>query len=274
MIKSSTYNHTALQGKNKSTQIKGMLIFAQPEVIPPRPEQTSVVTMSSLEFSALTGKRHDHLMTDIRKMLDERGFNAIDFLDIYEANGKIHPYFNLPQEDVYDLVTGYSVPLRAKVIRRWHELEAQAKKPAYTIPTTLTDALKLAAELEQKLIMLNYSVTGFEQKIAGDAEKVGFYNAMAGTEELFNTGVVAKTFGTSKPKFLNYLRKHEILMGGGNKRNLPYQQHLDAGRLEAAWVNCLDRKTGKRKMTPVPLFTGKGIIWIQQFIEQNGRQGL
>ena len=144
----------------------------------------------------------------------------------------------------------------------------------FTVPNALYNTLKLAADLEGEREALTGLVKALEWQLDVVAEKVEFYHDMADTEELFNTGVVAKTFGTSKPKFLNYLRKYKILMGSGNKRNLPYQQHLDAGRLEAAWVSCVDRKTGKRKITPVPLFTGKGIIWIQQFIKQNGRQGL
>jgi len=144
----------------------------------------------------------------------------------------------------------------------------------FTAPNALYIALKLAADLEGEREALSGLVKELEWQLDVDAPKVEFYNDMADTEELFNTGVVAKTLGTGKTKFLNYLRKNKILMGSGNKRNLPYQQHLDAGRLEVVWVNCEDRKTGKRKITPVPLFTGKGIIWIQQFIKQNGRQGL
>lgn len=138
----------------------------------------------------------------------------------------------------------------------------------------LSKALNDLPTLWRLLSIYTQQVLELEDKVSVDAAKVEFYDDMADTEELFNTGIVAKTLGTGKTKFLNYLRKHKILMGSGNKRNLPYQQHLDAGRLEAAWVNCVDRKTGKRKITPVPLFTGKGIIWIQQFIKQNGRQGL
>jgi phage antirepressor YoqD-like protein len=149
-----------------------------------------------------------------------------------------------------------------------------ANEPSFMLPNALYNVLKLAADLEGEREALTGLVKVLEWQIDVDAVKVEFYNDMADTEELFNTGVVAKTFGTSKPKLLNYLRKYKILMGSGHKRNLPYQQHMDAGRLEAAWVNCVDRKTGKRKITPVPLFTGKGIIWIQQFIKQNGRQGL
>ena len=32
-----------------------------------------ITNMSSLEIAELTGKRHDHVMNDIRKMLEELG---------------------------------------------------------------------------------------------------------------------------------------------------------------------------------------------------------
>lgn len=144
----------------------------------------------------------------------------------------------------------------------------------FTGPNALYNALKFALDLDGERKALISRVEFLERQIDRDAPKVEFYDDMADSDELFNTAVVAKTLGTGKTKFLNYLRKHKILMGSGNKRNLPYQQHLDAGRLEAAWVSCVDRKTGERKITAVPLFTGKGIIWIQHFIEQHGRAGL
>ncbi|WP_460127837.1 phage antirepressor KilAC domain-containing protein [Pseudomonas sp. H1_D05] len=274
MFESSIYNHAASQGKNKATRIKGRKNFVHPELIPPHLQQASIVTMSSLEFSVLTGTRHDHLMTDIRKMLEEQGLNTSDFLETYVVEGDTYSYFNLQQAEVYDLLAGYSAPMRLKVIRRWHELEAKIKKPSYAFPTTLADALKLAGELEEKRTALTYAVKELEQKIAGDAEKVEFYNDIANTDELFNTGIVAKTLDTGKTKFLNYLRKYKIIMGTGYKRNLPYQQHLDAGRLDVKWVKATDRKTGEQFSKPVPLFTGKGMIWIKQFVEQNGRWGL
>jgi anti-repressor protein len=262
----TSYNHTAPQGKNKATRIKGRGFFVQSEVIPQSPQQTSVVTMSSLEFAVLTGKRHDYLATDIYNMLDEQGLNVSDFLETYEVEGDTYSYFNLPQDEVYNLLTGYSIPLRAKVIDRWYELEAEAMN--------LSQALNDVPTLQRLLSIYTERVLELEDKVSDDVEKVEFYDDMASTDELFNTGVVAKTLGTGKTKFLNYLRKHKILMGSGNKRNLPYQRHLDAGRLEVKWIKGTDRKTGERFHKPVPLFTGKGILWIKQFVEQNGRWGL
>lgn len=40
--------------------------------------------------------------------------------------------FNLPRREVEILLTGYSIPLRAKVIDRLRELETQVAAPART----------------------------------------------------------------------------------------------------------------------------------------------
>jgi hypothetical protein len=44
------------------------------------------------------------------------------------------------------LLTGYSVVLRNRVIKRLRELEEQQAAPAFSIPSTLSGALRLAAE--------------------------------------------------------------------------------------------------------------------------------
>lgn len=84
----------------------------------------AVKSMSSLEIAELCGKRHDHVMTDIRKMLDELNFDAPDFLGTYKT-GRNNTYecFNLPKRESMILVSGYSVIMRAAIIDRWQELE-------------------------------------------------------------------------------------------------------------------------------------------------------
>ena len=41
--------------------------------------ETATVSMSSREIAELTGKRHDHVMTDIQKMLADLDLHAPEF---------------------------------------------------------------------------------------------------------------------------------------------------------------------------------------------------
>lgn len=90
--------------------------------------------MSSLEIAELTGKRHDHVLADIRTMLAALGRTSAEFsahVTVPGPNGatRMSPCFNLPQDLTLTLVTGYNVVLRHRVVVRWQELEAQTRGP-------------------------------------------------------------------------------------------------------------------------------------------------
>jgi len=112
--------------------------------------QTSNLTMSSREIAALTGKRHDNVVADVRKMLSELVLGTPEFLGVYEAeNGQQYECFNLPKRESLILISGYSIELRARIIDRWQELESQASKP---VALSRMDILTLAMESEQARI--------------------------------------------------------------------------------------------------------------------------
>ena len=84
-------------------------------------------SMSTVEIAAQTGKRHDHVLRDARVMLTELyGEDSLpNFGERYKAaDNNFHPCYNLSKNDVLTLVSGYSIPLRAKIIRRLDELES------------------------------------------------------------------------------------------------------------------------------------------------------
>ena len=107
-------------------------------------------TMSSLEIAELTGKRHDHVMTDIRKMLEELGKTASAFTGAveYEVNNgakRTREVFNLPKRETLILVSGYSVSMRAKIIDRWQELENTAARISSNQSDTSVDIYAIGA---------------------------------------------------------------------------------------------------------------------------------
>lgn len=81
--------------------------------------------MSSVEIAELTGKRHDHVMRDIRNMLNDIGIGLPTFGGTYlDVQGKSQPCFHLPHDETICLLTGYDAKARMAVIKRWKELES------------------------------------------------------------------------------------------------------------------------------------------------------
>lgn len=113
----------------------------------------AAITMSSREIAELTGKRHPDVKRDVVTVMDALGKDASSFACIYrDAMNREQTEYRLPRREVEILLTGYSIPLRAKVIDRLHELEAAVAQPA--IPTSFAEALRLAATLEEEKLAL------------------------------------------------------------------------------------------------------------------------
>ncbi len=77
-----------------------------------------LISMTSKEIAELTGKRHDNVIRDVRKMLDEiyPDGGLLSFEDTYvnTQNGETYSMYRLDRKHTFILVAGYSVQLRAK----------------------------------------------------------------------------------------------------------------------------------------------------------------
>lgn len=98
--------------------------------IPPENEiVTNPKVMLSTEIAALTGKNHQHVMRDIRVIVEQlqkdspnldSGFKSSTYL---AGNGKQEKCYELDYEATMIVLTGYDVVARAKVIKHWQDLE-------------------------------------------------------------------------------------------------------------------------------------------------------
>jgi phage antirepressor YoqD-like protein len=115
-------------------------------------------TMSSREIAELTGKEHRNVMRDIRTMLvelygEDRMLTFEQTVERPNPSGGApirSPVFMLPKRESLILVSGYSVPLRAKIIDRWEELEREKRQGG--IQLDLTDPASLRAFSAQLLL--------------------------------------------------------------------------------------------------------------------------
>lgn len=96
------------------------------------PTSAAEQAMSSREIADLCEKRHDHVMRDIRQMLVELHgegclprFGGTSIVQQPNGGEREVPCFFPPKRETLILVSGYKLELRARIIDRWQELEAQ-----------------------------------------------------------------------------------------------------------------------------------------------------
>lgn len=106
--------------------------------------------MSTREIAELTGKLHHHVLRDFREVCDALEITDTNFGCSYtDGSGRSLPMYSLPKDMALILVSGYSIPMRSKIIKRWLELEA--KEPVAAIPSDYAAALRLAATQHEAL---------------------------------------------------------------------------------------------------------------------------
>ena len=179
--------------------------------------QHSQPTMSSREIATLCDKRHDNVMADIRKMLNELGLYAPDFSGTYTTEqGNQYECFNLPKRECLILVSGYNLKLRTKIIDRWQELE-QATAPR--LPQTYLEALRaLADEVEAH--------EHTQQQLAIAEPKVQYFDKLVERNLLTNFTTTAKEFGVKRKDFVAYLLDNGYIYRDQRGNLLPYAVHV------------------------------------------------
>ena len=137
----------------------------------------TTLTMTSREIAKLTGKRHDNVMADTRKMLAEL-YGEDRLLSFQGTVGRPNPsggtsiasvVFRLPKRETLILVSGYSVTMRAKIIDRWQELEATPPQALNPAALSRMQLLGLAMQAEQERVTLAHKVEALAPKEIGRA---------------------------------------------------------------------------------------------------------
>lgn len=213
--------------------------------------------MSSVEIAELTGKEHKNVLADIRKMLVEIQ-SAEKSADYQDSMGRAQPCLMLDKDESLCLVAGYSAVLRMRIIRRWQELEVQqGPKVPRTYAEALLEAGRLAMELDQA-----------QATIAIQAPKAEFADRVAGADKGTLIGNFAKTVGLGPKQNFAVLRELRILMSGGNRHNLPFQEYLDRGYFTVAEKPY--EVHGETRLGFQPLITGKGQQWLTKRLIDSG----
>lgn len=210
-------------------------------------------TMSSVEIAELTGKRHDHVIRDIRNLLAQ-GVAAPNFGEgtYKDANQQDRPCFNLTKKGCLILASGYDAKLRERIIDRWEELETKSRQ-SFQVPSSFSEALMLAARQAEEIEKAN-------KHIAVLAPKADFADKAFDTDGKIDIGQAAKilNLGYGRNTLFKRLRKEGVFFAN---RNEPKQRFVDAGYFELK-EQLIPRENHPAFTVMKVLVTQKGLAYI------------
>lgn len=207
-------------------------------------------TMTSREIANLTNKEHRHVRRDIEVMFVQLEKDASIFGRIYlDSMNREQQEYLLPYDETVCLLTGYDARARMAVIKRWQELEAAPVVAMFNIPTTLSGALRLAAEQAETIEVQARQLEEARPHLA-------FVEKYVDTTGLKSFRQVCKLLKVKENDFRTFLMARNIMYRLGGEW-VPYACHIDAGRFEI--------KTGTADSGHAfnsAKFTSKGVEWV------------
>lgn len=144
----------------------------------------------------------------------------------------------------------------SKKVRRivLEQLKSKFTRESYSLPQTLPEALRLAAELAEERELLKIEVNQLKPK----AE---FHDIAVDTHGALTVAQSAKSLGTGRNRLLQWMRQNNWI----NRRNEPYQDKIEQGFLDVKLSNWEHPERGLQEVITT-LITGKGLARLAQLI--------
>ncbi|EPB8045278.1 phage antirepressor KilAC domain-containing protein [Escherichia coli] len=135
----------------------------------------------------------------------------------------------------------------------------QKEQQPIAIPQTLPEVLRLAAELAEQKQLLEQKAHQLNQQLVAAAPKVDFADRVSGAKGIL-IGNFAKVVGLKQNALFAWLRGNGILIASGGRKNVPFQQYINAGYFTVKEVVLDDEDGYQIRLTPQ--LTGKGQQWL------------
>ncbi|NMY07604.1 DNA-binding protein [Pseudomonas veronii] len=220
--------------------------------------------MSTREISELTGKQHKNVLRDVNVMLEsleKAGSDLSQAVRYTDERGRTSEV-RLDRVLTETLLTGYSIPLRHRVVTRLQELEKVSRHPM-SLPTNFADALQLAADQAKQNASLH-------QVIQQQAPKVQALERLSATEGSICITSAAKQLGIGPLKLFKWLSDNRwIYRRAAFSAWSAYQPRLTAGLLEHKLVKVGKGAEEDLKVVEQVMVTRKGITTLAEQIQGN-----
>ncbi|EPY0975938.1 phage antirepressor KilAC domain-containing protein, partial [Escherichia coli] len=125
----------------------------------------------------------------------------------------------------------------------------QKEQQPVAIPQTLPEALRLAAELAEQKQLLEQKAHQLNQQLVAAAPKVDFADRVSVAKGIL-IGNFAKVVGLKQNALFAWLRGNGILIASGGRKNVPFQQYINAGYFTVKEVVLDDEDGYQIRLTP------------------------
>jgi len=229
------------------------------------PNGQQPLSMSSREIAELCDKRHDHILRDIEKMLQDIGdpkFGASSFEAQYTTpQNKQSKEYRLPKDLTFTLITGYRADLRYKVVKRLRELESQSQ------PAMLSGPQLMAAAL----VVADATMRAQSVQIEEMREDVAAHERLTKADGSLNITEASKSLGMRPKDLFDWLSHNGwTYKRTGGSGWLGYQTKCNQGLLEHKTTTVL-KADGSERITEQVRITAKGLSTLAKVIRPTAR---
>lgn len=238
--------------------------------------------MTSLQIAEITGKRHADVMKSIRKMepawekVAEGKFSLGSYKD---ENNQDRPCYSLNKGECLYIATKFNDEARAKLIKRWKELEEQSKP---SVPQNYLEALKSLVKSEeekqqlalenrkqqQEILTISKENMELGNKITEMLPKVSYYDQILQSNATMTVTQIAQDYGMSAIK-LNLLLSDMKIQHKMRGQWILYGQFLTGGYVHSRAVDII-RSDGRHDVKYNTEWTTKGRIFLYEALKAKG----
>ena len=206
--------------------------------------------------------------SSVKARLDK---DDVQLIDLHALNGGQEIVGNslatfITESGFYEVILFSNSP-KVKPFRKWvtKEVLPSIRKTGqygnYSVPQTFSQALMLAAQQQEKIEEQKLLIAEKDKKIAQDAPKVVFSDAVVGSQSSCLIGELAKIltqngYKIGQNRLFDKLREEGYLGRSGEYYNIPNQKYVEQGLFELKKTT--HSENGVMKSSVTPKVTGKG----------------
>ena len=217
------------------------------------------MTMSSRDIAELIGKQHSNIKISAER-LAESGVIGTLAPQEFKHNGNSYTEYLLNKRDSLILVAQNCPEFTAVIVDRWQELEEIAAKPMHLIPQTLSEALRLAADLsDQKAVA--------EAALSIAAPKANALDRIATADGSLCLTDSAKELQMRPKDLIAWMSCNQwIYKRAGSANWIGYQDRIQSNLLEHK-ANIIIDAEGRERVRDQVRITAKGLTRLAQIIQ-------